>query len=427
MTLRSRHLFRAAGLGFLSTALLAGTAFASGFSIYEQGAKASGVAGAFVATADDASANWYNPANLVWLDGTQFQVGGNFITAGGDTELTVLDPSFGVFQETVFEPEDSIETPVHLYYTKKVSSNVAWGVGITTPFGLVTEWAQRPITFTAGKSELRTFVLNPNIAFRLTETFSVAVGVDYMFADVGSFSREVPLDLDGNPLNGFEVVGFSNLSGDTTELGWNVALSYQGDSTSFGFTYRTGFDLGIDGRIDYSDFGPLSPFFPSTTGTAAIELPAQAAIGWGVQLTNSLSFEVDVAYSEWSSFDRIAVDLDNETVFSRDFDVVENWDDTFSYRLGLIWKTSPQNEWRFGAVLDESPVPEDHLRPSIPDAERKGLTVGFGHKGDKMNLDLYYMPLWFDDITAVPGVEGVVAGTYETFVQLAGVSVNWRF
>ena len=42
----------------LPVALAPATTFASGFSIFEQGAKASGLAGAYVALADDASANW---------------------------------------------------------------------------------------------------------------------------------------------------------------------------------------------------------------------------------------------------------------------------------------------------------------------------------------------------------------------------------
>ena len=427
MTRHYRSPLKAVGVGLLASVVVASTAFASGFSIFEQGAKASGVAGAFVAFADDASANWYNPANLVWMDGTQFQIGGNVITVGEGTDMTALDPSFGIFEPTVFEPESSIETPIHLYYTKKVSSNIAWGLGLTTPFGLVTEWQARPITYSANRSELTTFVLNPNVAFRLTETISVAIGVDYIFADVGSFSREVPIDLDGNPLNGFEVTGFSDLTGDTTELGWNVALSYQGNSTSFGFTYRTGFELELDGQIEYSDFGPLAPLFPNSSGTASIELPAQAAIGWGVQLTNQLSLEIDVAWAEWSAFDAIVVDLDTETTLSRDFELVENWDDTMSYRLGVFWKTSPSNEWRFGAVLDESPVPAEYLRPSIPDSDRTGFTIGFGHKGQRFTLDLYYMYLEFDELTAISGEEGVIGGTYDPVAQLAGASLNFQF
>ncbi|MEM1205762.1 MAG: outer membrane protein transport protein [Acidobacteriota bacterium] len=408
-------------------ALVPAGAFASGFSIYEQGGKASGVAGAFTALADDASANWYNPAALVWMEGRQFQAGINLITAGGDTELDVLDPNFGVFTPTTFEPESSIETPVHFYYTHKVNSNIAWGLGVTTPFGLVTDWQVRPITFSARKSELTTFVVNPNVAFRMTETWSVAVGVDYIFADVGEFSREVPIDLDGNPLNGFEVIGSSNLSGDGDDIGWNVAISRRTATSAFGLSYRSDLSPDIDGQIDYANFGPLTPFFPSSPGSTTVNLPAQAAIGWAFQVGRKTWVEVDVAWAEWSAFESIDVDIDNETNLSRDFIIEENWDDTFSYRVGVFWETSPTAEWRFGAVLDESPVPEEFLRPSIPDAERTGFTLGYGHTGNKWNVDAYYMALFFDDITALPLNEGVVAGTYETFVHLAGVSLNYKF
>ncbi|MEM8995571.1 MAG: outer membrane protein transport protein, partial [Acidobacteriota bacterium] len=346
---------------------------------------------------------------------------------GGDTELDVLDPAFGVFTSTTFEPESSIETPVHFYYTHKLNSNIAWGIGLTTPFGLVTEWVDRPITFSARKSELTTIVLNPNIAFRMTENWSLAVGVNYMFADVGEFSRDVPIDLDGNPLNGFEVIGSSNLSGDGDDFGWNVAASYRNAGFSFGLTYRSELSPEIEGSIDYENFGPLSPFFIDSPGSTPLNLPAQAAVGFGFQLSDSMLLSIDVAYAEWSSFQEIAVDIDNETMFSRDFTIIEDWDDTFSYRVGLQWRTSPTNEWRLGAVLDESPVPEETLRPSIPDAERTGVTVGYGYTGNRSTVDFYYMALFFDDITAIPGEEGVIAGTYESFAHLAGVSVNFSF
>src|ERR1051325_8974609 len=47
----------------LSTALCS-SAFAAGFSIFEQGAKATAMGGAFAATADDPSAIFYNVAGL---------------------------------------------------------------------------------------------------------------------------------------------------------------------------------------------------------------------------------------------------------------------------------------------------------------------------------------------------------------------------
>ncbi|MEM9558307.1 MAG: outer membrane protein transport protein [Acidobacteriota bacterium] len=425
-----RHTFL---IGALAGAVLCpASLLASGFSIFEQGGKASGLAGAYVALADDASANWYNPANLVWMeDRAQFQFGINLITAGGDTEFEVQDPAVGVFTPTVFEPESSIETPIHLYYTRKVNSNIAWGFGITTPFGLVTDWETRPISFAAQRSDLATFVFNPNIAFRLTESWSVAVGVDYMFADVRDFSREVPIELDGNPFNGPEVIGFSNLTGDGDDWGWNVATSFRTSSFTLGLTYRSGFEPEIEGNIDYENFGPLAGLFPDSPGSTPLGLPAQAAIGLGFNISSNMTLEFNVAYAEWSAFDELDIDIENETPgASQDFVVVENWDDTYSYRVGLTWDTAGASEWRFGAVFDESPVPEEYLRPSIPDADRTGLTLGYGHDGRRWIFDTYYMALWFDEITAVTGApesEGVIAGTYDTFVHLAGASLTYKF
>jgi long-subunit fatty acid transport protein len=77
-------------------------------------------------------------------------------------------------------------------------------------------------------------------------------------------------------------------------------------------------------------------------------------------------------------------------------------------------------------LYDESPVPATTLRPSIPDSDRWAPTVGYGFSGAKWDIDFYYMPLFFDDATAVPGEDGVIAGEYSTTVQLTGITFNWH-
>lgn len=73
--------------------LAAGPALASGFASYENGAKASAQGGAWVARADDASANWYNPAALVHVAGGEVQFGFNYLDIGSNTQFS---PSPGV-------------------------------------------------------------------------------------------------------------------------------------------------------------------------------------------------------------------------------------------------------------------------------------------------------------------------------------------
>ncbi len=399
----------------------------AGFGIYEQSAKASALGGAFVARADDAAANWYNPAALVWLDGSELQVGINAVTAGGDTELTAQDPAFGIFLPTTFEMDSSLETPVHLYYRRKLNNNLAWGVGINTPYGLATEWSERPVTFAAKKSELATFYTNFNIAFRMTQTFAIGIGATYVVADLKEFSREVPIDLDGNPINGPEVIGTSNLSGDGNDWGWNVALHQKTPTFAFGATYRSDVTVELDGDLTFTDFGPLGGFFQDTPAGGDLPMPEQAAVGlaW---LRNNWIIELDVAWVGWSIFDVLQVAVENKVPgFVDDIEIVEDFEDSMSYRLGVTRKTGGGNEWRFGLILEEGAVPEHTLRPSIPDGDRTAPTVGYGLNGQKWAIDLYYMALFIDDVTAVPGEEGVIAGDYSSFVNLGGVTFRRRF
>lgn len=413
-----------------AVALLAATTpdrlSAAGFGIYEQSAKASGLAGAWVARADDAAANWYNPAALVWLEGSELQFGTNIINTG-DSELTSSDPNFGLFQPTTFEQESNLATPSHLYYRRKLNDNIAFGLGVTTPFGLVTEWADRPVTFSAAKSELATFFINPNVAFRMTESWSLAVGVNYVLADLANFSREVPIDLDGNPLNGFEVIGFSNLTGDGEDFGWNLALHHKKGPFSFGVNYRSAITVGIDGNIDFENFGPLAGFFQSSPGTADLELPQSIAIGFAWQ-GSTWGFEIDAVQVEWSVFDVLAVDIDNNVPgFVDDIALLEDWDDSNSYRLGIWRKLGQRGELRFGLNLEEGAVPEETLRPSIPDSDRVAPSIGYGFSGNKWNVDLYAQTFIFDDITAVGDEEGVIVADYDSGVTLLGITLGRKF
>ena len=414
----------------VSVVLAAPSVWAAGFSIYEHSARASGMAGAWTAQANDAAANWYNPAGLVWLEGSEFQIGGNIITAGGDTEITSNDIRFGLTEPTTFEMVGHTGTPVHAYYSRKINPNVAFGIGVNTPFGLVTDWDVRPVTFTARTSELQTFVFNANLAFRMTRNTAVAVGVMYYDAEILNFGREIPIDLDGNPLNGFEVIGSSNLTGTGEETGWNVALHHNkinpntNTGWSFGFVYRSDVTIGLDGTVDFEDFGPLAPIFTDRSGTADLKLPDTAAVGVAWQTANDWTFEVDVAWQGWSVFDTLFVDIENNVPgLVEDINLREDWDDAFSYRFGAE-KRVGDHAWRFGFVFDEQTVPEDTLRPSIPDADRYGPTFGYGRNAGRFSYDLYYLPLFFSDSTAVGTEEGLIQADYETFAHLAGFTLR---
>lgn len=428
--------------GVCLLAIAAAPAMASGFSIYEQSAKASGQAGAWVARADDAAAVWYNPAAITRLDGMNVQFGVNLITVGSDTELTSSDMAWGLMEETEFETDQDNATPIHLYFTQKINDRVAWGLGINNPFGLVSAWEDLPVTLSHRRAELHTFLVNPNVAFALNDNWSLAVGATYLFADVKEFARDIDQSalLMQAPMT---VVGGSDLSGDGNDLGWDVAAHYKTDRWSFGFTYRSELSPEIEGDVVFSDIHPaLEALFPNGPGTAVLNLPAQAAIGVAWDIGPDWTMEFDITWAEWSSFKELEIDFVNETsvlvevapdVFVdvpvvEDIVLREDWSNTRAIRLAAAWRVAEGHELRFGALTDEGPGTGDTLRPSIPDADRRSVTFGYGLTTGNWNIDFYYMPLWFDTIIANGDAEeGIIDGTYSSFTHLAGVTANFKF
>src|SRR5205809_4228623 len=69
-----------------------GAAFGSGFSIFEQGAKATAMGGAFAATADDPSAIFYNVAGIAQQRHMTVLAGATFINFANEFKGDPNDP-----------------------------------------------------------------------------------------------------------------------------------------------------------------------------------------------------------------------------------------------------------------------------------------------------------------------------------------------
>lgn len=407
--------------------VMAGTlpALASGFSVYEQSAKASGQAGAWVARADDAAANWYNPAALTRLDGMQVQFGFNVITIGIDTKLTLAANG------AAFKSVEDIVTPIQLYYAQKINDRLSFGFGINNPFGLSTEWKDRPVTYVSKRVELVTFVANPNLAIKVNDQWSLAVGIDYMRADVNEFSKE----FDQSELLGLDpgtVVGKSDLTGNGTAWGWNVAAHFAKDPWSVGLTYRAKLSPEIEGDVAFTGVNEnLATLFPDGPGKTTLDLPAEAALGVAYKLNDKWHLEGDLSFAQWSAFEKLVIDFTDNTAAVQDTTLPENWKNTYALRFGAAWSMSEKHELRFGALWDQNPIPDETLRPSIPDGDRWSVTLGYGFKAKSWSLDAYYMPLFFQTRNATANEAtadtGVIDGKYESFVHLLGANFTWRF
>ncbi|MCP4202713.1 MAG: hypothetical protein GY769_12360 [bacterium] len=118
-------------------ALLAQPALGGGFSLYEQGSKSLGLAGAFVAQADDPTTLFYNAGGLAFFEKRELAVGVTLVNSF-DEEFVGLAPAPGPMSTGTL---NSLHEPIpHFYWVQPVNETWDFGLAVNSPFGLKTDW-----------------------------------------------------------------------------------------------------------------------------------------------------------------------------------------------------------------------------------------------------------------------------------------------
>lgn len=209
-------------------------AFGNGFYIYEQGAKAVGMGGAFTAQADDPSAIHYNPAGISQLNGTQVMVGVSPIMPSASFESDGSTAMASPGQK--WDAEDHTWVIPHFYITHKVNQKVSIGLGSYSSFGLGTEWPddfEGKFTTGALKAVIKTSTVSPILSYEPIKDLSVAFGPTYQYIDISLRNK---LLFGANPAT--SPTGTSRLEGDDWDWGYAFGIRYQiTPSLSVGASY----------------------------------------------------------------------------------------------------------------------------------------------------------------------------------------------
>ena len=419
-------------LSILGTLLSASLVLGSGFSIYEQGAKATAMGGAFIAQANDASAMFYNPAGIINLKGTHIGTG-----------VTIIMPQASFTGPTKDDPnlytaaEKQVFPPVHFYATQQINENLSFGFSFYTLFGLGSkwpgDWAGRTLATT---SDVQTFALNPAMAVRLADNLSIAVGMTYMIGNV---------ILEKSIYTGYETDTYieSKLDAKGNGVGVNLGIQYKPvDRLTLGAIYRDNIMLDFeDGDATFiipqlqnqSIYQALVGYFPNTKGSSELELPDMFGLGIAFDFTDQITAEFDYMSLGWSSYDQLTVKFDDPVAGSKETVSHKNYKDSYSLRFGLEYRYSEQLAIRAGYLRDNHAVPDEHLEPSLPEGDRDLYSFGIGYKMGSMTFDGFYMLLTQDDRTVqtseleVNGQPFPFNGKYEAIGHLFGLSFGYSF
>jgi long-chain fatty acid transport protein len=430
----------------------------AGFALIEQ--SVTGLGNAFAgssASAQDASTIFYNPAGMTLLPGQQVVAGLHYVAPSAKFQKTEAKNALGL-DVSGGNGGDAGESGLvpNLFYSLNPGGRLTFGLGITAPFGLTTEypfdWVGR---YHAVKSDLKTININPSLAFKVTDRLSLGAGLSAQYIDVqltsmvdfglAAFQQSggapALLPLVSNP----NADVYADLNADDWGGGYNLGLLYEfSDQTRIGLAYRSRILHTLKGDAAFtlanqaflSGFGldgaALARFTPQGI-SGKVELPASASLGFFSQLTPAWAVMADVMWTDWSSFDQLLIEFDGSLAANPSL-TTENWDDNWRYAVGASF--TPGEPWilRLGLAYDQTPIPDAFRTPRIPGEDRFWTAIGGGYRlNEVVRVDLAYVHLFVDDsrvMRAAAGEDlsrGSLFGSYENAVDILSGQLTCSF
>jgi long-chain fatty acid transport protein len=351
--------------------------WANGMGLLSQDGFATARGEAFVATADNPSAIYYNPAGITQVEGSSLRSGiyGIYLDpsytrpAGGHTYN--ISKHFSVAPQTFF-----VHTPENLRWS--------FGAGLYAPYGAAVAWPQDTGFRAVATSGRLTYVrFNPVAGFKLTPHLSIAAGV---MVDYGNIKTEQGLRRNPSVLS-----DHFRFEGDGWAVGYNLGLLWQPtDQLSFGATFRSSTPLNFQGTTDYLQ-QPINYQPPRLPASMEMDFPMTIAGGISYRPSKNWNVEFDATWTDWSSFGTLSIQQQGSPpIGPQNLPVSMDWKASWLFAVGATRYL--ENGWHVstGYAFNQNSVPDDYYSPVVADLDRHFFTLGAGHNGRRFDFDIAY-------------------------------------
>ena len=371
----------AIGACVCAIASVASEAWAASFQLTEQSVVTLGRAysGAGI-TGDDVSAPFYNPAAMVFLPGTQVQLG----VIGVNMNQVVKIDSTGQKNDG----QNKTEILPNFYVTHQLNPNWWVGLGVAIPFGLSTSYGQYShgnwnYGHRGTEAELMDIDINPCFAWKPNDFFSFGGGISLQYA-------KAKLGLDLN-YPGLGYLGHGEETGDSWAWGWNVGFVLRPtETTRFSLSYRSAVKHKASGHFKISDGQSLPTDFPiSLNGKydskVTIKTPDTVYASGLWEATDKLTLNGTIRWAKWKNSHEWTLQQSGTPLPQlAALPIRHHYRNTWLFALGADYKINDQWTVRGGIAYEEDAVDDQSYRvATIPDGDRLFLSLGASYNFNK--------------------------------------------
>ncbi|EJI2330561.1 outer membrane protein transport protein [Vibrio cholerae] len=408
---------------------------AAGFQLAEYSATGLGRAYAGeAAMADNASAQWRNPAMLTYLEGTQVSAGAIYVNPNVDVEGTVNHAQLGKTHASSNDFAHDAVIP-NFYLSHQLNEQMALGFALGTNYGMETDLGT---DFAASHFGNQASVIskeaNLNIAYQILPQLSIGGGVRYVMGE-GHFGATAPAKnlirhpVTNNVMTLPKGTTLKYMEGEDNSWGWQVGSAWQiNQDHRVGFAYKSEVVMDFEGHAEGVSYGSYKP------GMMSVTLPATAELASFHQLNDQWAIHASINWTDWSSFKELTA------VFPEKSDLIksENWEDNYRFALGTTYQYDAKLALRAGVAYDTSAVDDKNRTATIPETDRTWVSVGGSYVvTPQLTLDAGFTYIFAKDATIneprdasdlpAAAIGGAFTGNVSGNVWLIGVQANYRF
>ncbi len=408
---------------------------AAGFQLAEYSATGLGRAYAGeAAMADNASAQWRNPAMLTYLEGTQVSAGAIYVNPNVDVEGTVNHAQLGKTHASSNDFAHDAVIP-NFYLSHQLNEQMALGFALGTNYGMETDLGTEfAASHFGNQASVISKEANLNIAYQILPQLSIGGGVRYVKGE-GHFGATAPAKnlirhpVTNNVMTLPKGTTLKYMEGEDNSWGWQVGSAWQiNQDHRVGFAYKSEVVMDFEGHAEGVSYGSYKP------GMMSVTLPATAELASFHQLNDQWAIHASINWTDWSSFKELTA------VFPEKSDLIksENWEDNYRFALGTTYQYDAKLALRAGVAYDTSAVDDKNRTATIPETDRTWVSVGSSYVATpQLTLDAGFTYIFAKDATineprdasdqTAAAIGGAFTGNVSGNVWLIGVQANYRF